>query len=57
MGETERLTVEAISELQKYKEKYKDVVEVMEKYKLDVLDEKQVTARIIAIMGIDFSSR
>ena len=54
MGETERLTVEAITELQKYKEKYDKVVEVVNKYKSDIMDEKEAASEIIAIMGLDF---
>lgn len=53
MGETERLTVEAITELQKYKEKYDKVVEVMERYKCNMLDEEEATSEIVAIMGLN----
>jgi hypothetical protein len=55
MGETEQLTVKAITELQKYKEKYDKVVEVVNKYKADIMDEKEATSEIIAIMGLDYS--
>ena len=55
MGETERLTVEAITELQKYKENYDKIVEVVNNYKAGFMGEKGVISEIIAIMGLDFS--
>ena len=55
MGETERLTVEAISELQKYKEKYDKIARVVDNYTLSVIDEEETIVKIRAIMGVDFS--
>ena len=56
MGETERLTVEAITELQKYKEKYDSIAKVVDNYTLSVLDEEETIVKIRAIMGVDFSA-